>query len=143
MTPEQFLADLVSFYGANPNRRSITSKGKCYYGPMSTSPGCQIGRYLLCSDEEKRELDKTPVSYRSLVAKLQSTGRLDIIPNWMLKLDQEFVEACQHLHDASWYWGNVGLSASGEDEVKRILDSFDLSEQAYLEALAEKQTVPE
>lgn len=122
MTAQEFLYDTVHHY--NLNNRCVTST-KCTYSPITigkeNSEGCAIGRYL--DPELALQIDKEKSDSNAGIHHI-----IDMypFPDWMKKLDIEFLRKLQGLHDADSYWTETGLSKSGKHYVRSMCETFNL-----------------
>jgi hypothetical protein len=139
MTKEEFLADLVTFYGKDPaNLRALLdvyAPVRCTYSSTETSPGCAIGRHLLCSNDFKKDLDKQG-DFSTVFLFLEKEGKLDIVPKWMQEMPINFLDLCQSLHDQRDNWDTVGLSNRGLERLKAIIRRYGLSEETVMSLIS-------
>ena len=139
MTKEEFLADLVHFYGSDPSRRAVNSNGSCVYSPIKTrsrdSPGCAIGRYLICDLKTKKKFDDKALTWNIVVSQ---NPDLKLLPDWMEKYPVRFLRQCQMLHDDNNNW-KKGNELPLQRLIHEIIRDFELSREAYEEALNKLQ----
>jgi hypothetical protein len=125
MTMEQFLLDEILFFSKNYKERRCYShkKGICQYESQGgATEGCAIGRHL--STECQRAWDNSSKHIWSI---WQDKDLLSLAPEWMQKMDNEFLYDCQALHDDGIYWDNSGLTNNGKDQVNKIVNKFKLN----------------
>lgn len=122
MTAQEFLYDTVHHY--NLNNRCVTT-AKCTYSPITigkeNSEGCAIGRWI--DPELAFRIDKEKSDNNSGIHQI-----IDLypFPDWMKKLDTNFLRQLQGLHDTDSYWTETGLSKSGKHYVRYICEFFSL-----------------
>jgi hypothetical protein len=138
MTQEQLLKDTINYYSANPaKRRCISNRSStCYYSPEKAKKplreGCAIGRHLA---------PKTKIAFDALASSMFAISAISAImevgankammPDWMQKMNPEFLRRVQGLHDWSEYWDVQGLTRDGKERVNDIINYFRLSMDRY------------
>ena len=122
MTAQEFLYDTIHHY--NLDNRCVTS-ARCTYSPITigkeNSEGCAIGRWI--DPELALQIDKERVDSN---ASIHQIINLYPFPDWMKKLDIEFLKELQGLHDANSSWKETGLSEHGKRYVRYICETFNL-----------------
>lgn len=113
MTQKQFLTDTISHF--NLGNRGMN----CGIGKGSYSRGCAIGRHLemisaILLDEEGMSITWV------------MRNRMDLLPEWMCKMNTNFLQRVQLLHDSPIHWNKEGLSEKGQAEVNQIVRQFKL-----------------
>lgn len=109
MNHSEFLEDTVAFYSADTSRRAVDDNSiSCRY---RTNDGrkCAIGRFI--SDENYDE------SIEGCEITLLDN---EYLPDWMRKLNKDFLTSMQNFHDGSIFWSKNGLSLDGENKYKRL-----------------------
>lgn len=116
-----FLEETANHY--NKDNRSSDKTG-CYYSPktkglVGKSQGCAIGRKL--SEELAVELDKKCLNHG-----VNSQKVFNLLPKEVQELGMDFLVIIQTLHDVDYNWDENGLTGTGESNVKKIKDDFEL-----------------
>jgi hypothetical protein len=122
MTARELLVSTVKFY-TSENRGYNKKIGECVYGSSEKSPGCAIGRHL--TKENAIKLDDC-VTTASVDVVISSAELRCYLPDWMLKMDVQFLSKIQVLHDAARNWTLLGISQDGTDNVNKIVTDFNL-----------------
>lgn len=134
MTKEEFLLDLIAYYGEDPEaRRNFGPVSRlCKYSPIiSTSEGCAIGRHLIGTLEEKKRWDIRG-GYLSVLICINDNMLPDIRPEWMKGMNPDFLHCCQDLHDDIENWSyKGGLSSEGVKNVNSIIARYSLKLPLY------------
>lgn len=127
MTKEEFLQSTLDYYGANPiARRNIAVGGTCKYQPLKeTSEGCAIGRFMPKDKSYRDYCD----SYGSITEILNIEWLVERLPEWMRKMDLQFLSDIQKLHDSPLYeyWNAKGLTKDGKEYVNYIIVEYELN----------------
>ena len=132
MTKKEFLLDTLKYYTKDTNRRCATTTDSCRYSPKNVgkekfSEGCAIGRHLnpkvqLLWDRE----DSTSIDY---IAYLKCFRKA---PGWMRKMNVDFLQVVQILHDNKKNWGKLtGLSKEGRESLQAIIGVYNLKEKDF------------
>jgi hypothetical protein len=138
-TREQLLADTVSHYTEDLNRRCRKADGVsgCFYNPakankVGVSQGCAIGRFMTkaqkeAADELKRGSD---------IASVYSYDPT-LIPKKLARLGIDFLADIQNLHDINDFWNipRKRMSKEGREYIRRIIKKHKLDAKAYRAAL--------
>lgn len=130
MTELELLNDTIAYYSVDPvNRRCYNSiNGACAYSPktinkVGLSNGCAIGRHL--RPEVQKRFDTT--SQLSTIGRIISDDEnKKLLPEWMQKMNVDFLTDIQNLHDLDIYWDENGLTESGKFAVKYIKNTYIL-----------------
>jgi hypothetical protein len=133
MTELELLEDTIKYYSENTERRCVNVKS-CYYSPITAhkegiSEGCAIGRHLdkdfaLQIDKYDDDFDGDSGIIQVLSVMLEEEENKSKFPDWMLKMNPNFLQDIQGLHDANSNWDKNGLSQEGlecEKEIKNKL----------------------
>lgn len=110
-----FIEDEVAFYNSD-NRAEMN--GSCFYRAIGDSPGCAIGRYL------DRNSDVIKFNVMGSIDSIIEERGNECIPKWMFEMGGSFLSECQSLHDISMYWDEKGLTESGQERMKLIIEEF-------------------
>jgi hypothetical protein len=123
-TKEQMLVETVVYYATDTSRRNVDLNDTCKYYPLhDNTEGCAIGRYLPAELAKKLDQeDLAGVSYK-----------FNELPVELQKLDKDYLERIQNLHDSPITWDNKGLTEFGIKRIKGIIDDFELDESKLTE----------
>lgn len=110
-----FLADMINYYGVDPNGRRSVAGPACLYHSRDGRK-CQIGRYIP-DDKYRSALEGTSVVDIDLN---------DLLPPEVVELGEMFLSYCQLFHDSGVYWGSTYLSNYGKDRLSAIIDTFKI-----------------
>lgn len=122
MTAQEFLYYTVHHYNSN-NR--CTDGQKCTYSPITidkkNSEGCAIGRWL--DPDLAYQIDTERSGINSIINYI-----IDIypFPEWMKRMNINFLKDVQSLHDTHEYWDSNGINKYGKNKVKSICEEYNL-----------------
>jgi hypothetical protein len=119
------LNEVVKHFSSNPFELRSSNNG-CFYNPPKDKPnsiGCAIGMYLPIKTAKVLDNDT------SNITNILDTPKLSkLLPKWMQKMNGDFLQKIQSLHDYSDYWDDKGLTKYGKtevNEIKRYLDKLE------------------
>lgn len=122
MTEQELLYDTVHHY--NSSNRCVTDS-RCAYSPITVgkknSEGCAIGRWL--SPDLALQIDNERIGQDSSISDVIDSY---LFPDWMKKMDIEFLKELQGIHDNPHCWDETGLSQLGKDYVQYTCECFNL-----------------
>lgn len=123
-------SDALEYYTADPYKRCVNNTS-CSYSPKRASKegiseGCLIGRHLDSETQEKADDVKYDSDIRSILE-----YNPDFIPLWMQDLGKIFLCDCQTFHDADKNWHPFGLSNTGKEALKRIIEYHSLDKSQF------------
>jgi hypothetical protein len=120
------LQDVIKHFSKSPNTlRSKDPSGKCLYNPppnKKKSIGCAIGIYL--SEEVAETFDNQHIT--SIDSIFSRPPLKKLLPDWMKKMDVNFLKEIQELHDDEENWSSKGLSKEGKEYTKEICKEYKL-----------------
>ena len=129
MTRLEFLESTIKYYKENPQRRCTNNDG-CFYSPVTVgkediSGGCAIGRFIdpVLALEFDGESKLLGLAISGVFRRPEYKERL---PKWMQKMDINFLEDVQSLHDDGIYWNDWGLTDAGKRKVDSIKKNYEL-----------------
>lgn len=112
----------------NSTNRCVASIGdnqriQCKYSPKTLnlegkSKGCAIGCHL--TEENAVLLDEKLHATASIHYVMLDSECINLLPKWMQKMDPNFLQAIQSLHDNKINWDENGVTALGMSEYKKI-----------------------
>lgn len=125
MTSTELFIDTVKHYSVDPINRRCIKTLLCRYDPRTLglegkSEGCAIGRHM--TPENAKIADTSGDLGISLL--YESTPEL--LPEWMQKMEKEFLVDIQCFHDNDDNWNENGLSIDGKQYVNRIIEKYKL-----------------
>ena len=124
MTEKVFLLNTIKYYSENPKHKRNKINGISKYESLKeTSDGCPIGRFL--SIELKRKMDNLPYPDISDI-KSKNNDIFNQLPEWIQKMDINFLQEVSELHDVDDYWDDNGLSYSGKFFINCIIQDYNL-----------------
>jgi hypothetical protein len=132
LTPDQWqmqnmLQAVIDQFAPNPKeRRSVNiNKRVCMYNPPKDKPesiGCAIGMFL--GTKTAKKLDKSLDCDSSIEYLIQEYP--EILPTWIKRMNAEFLDSLQRLHDNENNWKDKGFTKLGILTIKDICQEYEL-----------------
>lgn len=140
LTKQEIVQDMVNFYSADPNRRSLAIGGGCVYNSPE-GQHCAVGRCLLPEYQNQgSNLRLNGKSFGDFVIghgtfSLEEIDGIEYGSNSHNKLLQEqyrghdigFWLHLQNLHDNPEHWNEVGLTENGIHALKTIEHNYNIT----------------
>jgi hypothetical protein len=130
MTRLEFLESTIKYYVENPQRR-CNKDGTCFYSPASVgkegiSGGCAIGRFIDPDLALELDAEVKPGFGLGITGVIRRQEYKERLPKWMQKMNIDFLEDVQSLHDDGIYWNDWGLTDAGKRKVDSIKKNYKL-----------------
>ncbi len=120
------LLDTLNYYSEDySNRRCIDKNGNCCYFPTTPfSEGCAIGRVIPKALAKQLSIENDNI--RSIIQEKRFN-----LPKWLINMGEDFLFNLQWLHDRKSNWNDKGLSCNGVDQLKKIIDTYQLPKHRF------------
>ena len=132
-TLSEKLAENLLYYTKDPEkRRCIDGLGNCKYSGKTigkdTTVGCFVGRLLPLEQRLLLDIEKKGAGVSKAVDYLNEKGYK--IPS-IIKNNIYLMRDFQYLHDECYFWYYKGLSGSGLNKLRYIIEKHNLDKSAF------------
>ena len=141
-TLSEKLAENLEYFISKPRRRCIKN-GICKYHGKTLgikTKGCFIGALLPVKSREILDIEHKDEDIISIL----QYKTLNIKMPKIITQNPSLMRKFQQLHDDNFNWGKVGLSIYGENELKNIIENYNLDKEPFNKLIKNKiMTLPE
>ena len=125
----EFLEDTVKYFSEDVSRRCVEMQNgrviRCTYTPQNKNQtGCAIGRFQ--TPKAQKICDNNRNSGVNSICEIRCREDVkELLPEWMLNIDQYILGQVQLLHDHQPFWNEKGLTTLGKAKVEYISDCIN------------------